>query len=203
MNKLTLPFLLIALAALAATAPAAPIPDELKTPVLHATKVGTKWVYTYGEEERTEVVTAASTKAGVTTISIEVWSKGEKTSSGQLAVSAAGVAEVGRYGKVYDHPVWLVKASARPGDRLNEPGKDNPLAPFRIVMLAGGVEDVAVPAGRFRAVRVDKKLVGRASSRTMATFYAPGVGVVKVAMRSDEEKWEPGEVLKSFTPGRE
>jgi hypothetical protein len=35
MTKLTLPLLLIALAGLAATGPAAPIPDEARAPVLY------------------------------------------------------------------------------------------------------------------------------------------------------------------------
>jgi len=62
-----------------------------------------------------------------------------------------------------------------------------------------GVEEVEVPAGRFRAVRVEwDRDHPRSPDFRTTIWYAPGVGEVKVAL--DGKPWT---VLKAFSPGGE
>ncbi|WP_020474616.1 TapB family protein [Zavarzinella formosa] len=61
-------------------------------------------------------------------------------------------------------------------------------------------EDVEVPAGKFKTIRLEmKSQVGRV--KTEATYwYAPNLGLVKMTGMSGN--LESVMVLKSFTPGK-
>ena len=67
------------------------------------------------------------------------------------------------------------------------------------VYEAVGVEDVVVPAGTFRALRVERSVRDEARPEDFrrTAWYAPGVGVVQTAMNG-----RPFEQLQSFEPGR-
>ena len=203
MTRLTLPLLLIPLAALAA---AAPVPDEAKAPVLyHATKVGTKWVYRHGDEEVTKTVTGVEARGAATVVTVEVSLRKEKVWSEQLAVSADGVALVGFDDVAFDRPAWLLRARVRVGDQWEAEYAGHSVA-VRTTATARGEEAVAVPAGRFRALRVEAVTVGRPeprTPRTSAVFYAPGVGVVREDVKTEAGVWVTTAVLKSFTPGKQ
>jgi hypothetical protein len=63
----------------------------------------------------------------------------------------------------------------------------------------GKEEEVEVPAGRFKALRVDAEYV-RGDERQRHTFWhAPRVGLVKAVLKTDTAEWT--QVLMSFTPG--
>jgi hypothetical protein len=64
---------------------------------------------------------------------------------------------------------------------------------------ASGPERVVVPAGTYRAVRVDMEMPyidGRKGMAKRSYWYAPGVGRVKDVADGEVT------VLKSFTPGK-
>jgi hypothetical protein len=99
------------------------------------------------------------------------------------------------FGKL-DAPYLLLRTPAKRGDawtgRLDQGGHW-----VRGRRTVAGVDEVEVPAGRFRAVRVewDRDQPAGADFR-MTIWYAPGVGEVKIAI--DGKPWS---VLKSFTRG--
>jgi hypothetical protein len=62
---------------------------------------------------------------------------------------------------------------------------------------AMGWETVEVPAGKFRAIRVECECKSDDGTRRITRWYAPGLGCVKWSDRNG------GSVRKSYTPGRE
>jgi len=70
-----------------------------------------------------------------------------------------------------------------------------------VVRTVGMIEDVEVPAGKFHAVRVEsEEPVGKELTQKTTTWYAPGVGWVKMVLQFGDAK--EVKVLKSFAPGK-
>jgi hypothetical protein len=107
-----------------------------------------------------------------------------------IAVSADGLFRVSSNGKAVDTPVMLFKLPAKAGTKW-ERGPEGSQTTYTVV----GEEDVEVPAGKYKAVRVEEAVGG--GTRTVL-WFAPGVGLVK--------QTNPGSdaivVLKAFTPGK-
>jgi hypothetical protein len=119
-------------------------------------------------------------------------------------VSAAGV-DVASEGRVrYDPPLPLLKLPHRAGGgwafeaTFNRGGGGTGTVVGRAT--AHGPEEVKVPAGTFRCVRVERTV--RADGfETRETFWlAPGVGQVK---RVSTGQHDSTRVLKSFTPAKD
>jgi hypothetical protein len=71
---------------------------------------------------------------------------------------------------------------------------------MKMSFTAGGSEEVEVPAGKYKAVRVDADGT-IAGTRTGVTYwFAPDIGVVK--MRYSIAGSDSVLELKSFTPGK-
>ena len=70
----------------------------------------------------------------------------------------------------------------------------------QVTYTVGKEEEVTVPAGTFKAIPVTSQVDvgGRLLKNT--SWYAPGVGVVKVVMANDGN--ERVQELKEFTPGK-
>jgi hypothetical protein len=67
------------------------------------------------------------------------------------------------------------------------------------VITIHGFEEVEVPAGKYRAVRVDTAAgMFNGNPVEAKAWYAPGIGLVK-----SEGSFGHKLVLKSFTPGKE
>jgi hypothetical protein len=181
---------------------AAPVPEGSGKPAYYATRVGTKWDYQLVEEELTEVLTAAEMKNGGTVVTVETRWRGHMVSSRMFSVSAEGVSQVGLLEERFDPPIYLLKTAARPGDRW-QVEHDGVFGRSRVTVTARGEETVEVPAGRFRELKVEVAYVGRPEPRTTVAYYAPGVGLVKEVVRTEEGKWVTIRVLKRFTPGKE
>src|SRR5262249_18740166 len=100
-------------------------------------------------------------------------------------------------------PGCLLRLPATPGDTWDEElpvrTKDGPL---KMKYTTGKEEDVEVPAGKFRAVRVEA-VSQVASSPTQITYwFAAGVGSVKIVYKDTGPKGgERVTVRKSFEPG--
>ncbi|HEX4607414.1 MAG TPA: hypothetical protein VH092_04335 [Urbifossiella sp.] len=189
---------LVVAAAEAQTLPVAPTPRE----VVHyfPTQVGAKWVYLSGDEEVIEVATKAQPKDGTTVVSIELQARGAALGTWQLAISAEGVDQLGVMQAVFDSPHCLLKVKARPGDRWEV--REEKVFDFRATYTARGEEVVEVPAGRFRVLKVEKTVVFESgAARMSATYFAPGVGVVKEVVRQMSGEWTTTRELKSFTTG--
>jgi hypothetical protein len=202
MTKLALPVLLIALSALAATAPAAPVPDAAKGPVLFfPTTKGTRWVYrlpngSLERQEVTRVITGVEWVGKEARVTVSTLADdGRALPLHTLRVSADGVFTVAEPdGRRIDPPVPRLKSPLSPGAEWELAYGDTLLR-----ATVGKAEEVVVPAGRYRAVRVG--IVIRLADGTrvrMTEWYAAGIGLIR-------EMWDRDTMqeLKSFTPGKE
>jgi hypothetical protein len=187
---------------------AAPVPKGEKKELYFPTTVGAKWVttMTMGDRtsETTETVTKVEAKGGVYTVTVEVEAKGGAISN-NFRVSDKEVARL-RRGGGEDDLVPLLRLAGKVGDKweLAVPAGKTPGARAKkLTYTLGKEEEVKVPAGTFKAIRVDfeAEQQGRVNQKD-ATWYAPGVGLVK-AIQDIGGKAERTVVLKSFTPGKE
>ena len=104
-----------------------------------------------------------------------------------------------------DRPEWLLKLPYKVGETWESGGEQELRDPFpnqKWTHTSDGEEDVKVPAGTFRALRVTSKGHGIPGSilpplEPSTVWYAPRVGVVKIT--SVPTVW----VLKSFERGEE
>jgi hypothetical protein len=192
---------LASLAALSAAVAAPGAKDKDKDPPLYfPTKEGTTRVYAnrVGDHETvlTDTVTKVEAKDGgfrVTTVL-----KGGSATESVTDVSGRGVFRVSGAGRPLPEPLPLLKLPAAAGDTWEErPG--GPAGPVFAYTVGKEVE-IEVPAGRFRAIPVEMKSDFRGRAQATTTWYAPGVGAVKLSSKT--EAGERTQLLKSFTPGK-
>lgn len=163
------------------------------------TRPGTRWVYK--GDGTAEVVTSAERDGGYTVLRIGRERDGKVTPYRQLSVSAGGLfAGVGGRKETLEQ---LLRLPARAGDTWS--GTDRLDGRLTRRYTVAGEEDVTVPAGKYRAVRVDVEAVrgGGVMSRS-SSWYAPGVGLVRVVSKNVAAvaPREVERVLETFTPGR-
>jgi hypothetical protein len=186
-------------------APAAPVPREDQYPVLYfPTKVGTKWVYEDGTDEkiigeRTETITEVEVKADGAIVTIGR-PDGEKVLDRRkvyvtlkgLFFNSAGASEAPAF------VPWL-KLPVSEKERWTQ----RPLEESEINFAVVGAEEVSVPAGKYHAVRVERKK----GHQKFVEWFAPKVGVVKYVLSArvsdHEERVAYTSVLKSFTLGKD
>jgi hypothetical protein len=208
----------------------APPPKNAKDPGREwyfPTKVGARWVYNWklgpkgGEKEleRTYVITDVADKGGakIVTLAQEV-----KSGAGQPAgvkvyplekylVSDDGLfltefvdrsvpARADSTFTKLDPPWALLKLPVKPDqswEHRSLRGEHESKFLYRTV----GREEIEVPAGKYKAVRVEEELVvldnGKPLTITKKHWYAPGVGRVRFEQPQDVKE------LKSFSPGKE
>jgi DUF3108-like len=196
----------------AALGTATPVPTHLMKPVpYHPTAVGTKWVYEDdGADTSTYAVSDAAAGAGGTVVTVVEVVDGRACPWQKVLVSAAGITRIELFGTPLDPPDALLRLPAKAGDSWETEaigkvgGRWDPIRRQReedITLVgkrtAGKVERVVVPAGTFTAIRVESEVAINGRARRTTNWYAPGVGLVKLAY-GDSAK-----VLKSFTPGKE
>lgn len=200
--------LALALAGWSVAAPSSTAPADLD---YYPTAVGTKWVYELNGRDQTWEVTAAEAKAGETLVTFTQSIAGGKPEPIlKASVSAKGVYQL-EMGPFKVDPVcelqFPVKAGARwsvdiPSQTVGSPPQGGGLRGSTGTVTVGDAEDVEVPAGKFRAVRVDVTITAEdgkplTKPRRLTRWYAPGVGLVKVAAGPDITR-----ALKEFTPGK-
>jgi hypothetical protein len=189
---------LVPLAALSAVAAAPGAKDRDQNPQLYfPTKEGATRVYANRvgdrETELTDTVTRVEGKDG--TFRVTTVLKGGAATEAVTEVSAKGVFRVSVAGRPLPALQALLKLPAKAGDawEVRPAGPGGPVFAYTV----GKEEEVEVPAGKFKAVPVEMKADAFGRVQTTKTWYAPGVGAVKVT--------GPGErtqVLKSFTAGK-
>jgi hypothetical protein len=192
--------------ALAMTASAAPVPKHLmKEPVLyHPVEPGAKWVYQFhGADdpigrEVVEVVVAVHHPKGEPGVKVaELGSvfEGKTRGSGcYVGVSRTGLVEgyMSASGNFVGHTPSLRIGDA-PGTRWETAYDEN----NKQKHIFRGEEDVEVPAGKFRALRVETAYYYKgAAGQVWNRWYAPGIGMVKLVDAQGGTK-----VLKEFTAG--
>jgi hypothetical protein len=195
--------LAIVLAALAATAPAAPVPDDAKAPVLFFPTTPVTWVYeSWGVRwdysvEVIEVVMSVQDRKGEKVLALGSVHDGKAhPSNSMMAVGGRGLTKgYTIFNERYETGDRVLRWPIVAGDSWA--GRPRPeYLEWRYTTR--GWETVTVPAGRYDAVRVDTSRVLHNGKTELVTsaWYAPGVGMVR---------WEDSEgrrqVLKRFVRG--
>lgn len=197
---------LFALGLFVAPAPSAPKPKDGEKPAHYfPTTVGTKRVIEMtmrGKSTETiEVVTAVEEKDGMTVVSVGRELGDRVVPFFEYGVSDKGLFRVTLYenGRPRKSPACLVHLPATPGETWEEEPPVRAIAKTKYTM--GKEEEVEVPAGKFKALRVEV-ITKPAADRTLhQTFwYAAGVGSVKIV--TNDGGVDRVTVLKSFTPGK-
>ena len=188
---------LLAPALLLAVAPADPVPKMKPQDSYYPTAKGAKWVYDVNGADTPQVVTGVEKKGGATVVSVERRTnlEGRPVVTAKVAVSDEGLYQVEADGRALDPPWCLLKLPHRPGNKWKNTGED----PGQTETRTGfGPEEVEVPAGKYKAIRVESEALFEGKLYRSTTWFAPGVGLVKFVHHDGEVH-----VLKSFTPGKD
>lgn len=178
---------------------AAPVPKEKGKELYFPVEIGAKKVMQRtggvgGAEEYTQTVTKVEEKDGVFTVTVHQESGGRDWPTLVYEVSVKGVFQKKAGGGKETEPAPLLKLPAKEGDTWEA---DQPKG----TVTVGKEEEVEVPGGRFKAVKVEvTRPGGRGQSPKTTLWYAPGVGLVKqvIATGGADRVTE----LKAFTPGK-
>jgi hypothetical protein len=196
-----LPPLLVASAAVAAPAlkdnPAHYYPTRVGDTAVHEIRTGDR------TRESVEVVTRVEEKGGALHVTSEFQMDGQLPKFDRtVEVSDTGVTRYAAVGRNLDTAMRMLRLPAKVGatwhfEFRSPAGEKRREFSYTITAVA---EDVEVPAGRFKAIRVEgvSELQGRKTNTT--TWYAPRVGMVKTVQASGEV--ETVSVLKAFTAGK-
>jgi hypothetical protein len=187
-----------ALTALAAPARAGDAPEE--TPY-YPLKVGTTWTYRDADAPgaaKIVVKVARQEKVGdVLCARVETHKDGKAAGYEHVAVAKDGVYRHSINGLRPDRPLLLLKLPPRGGDEWPVAGKLGGET-FAGTMTAAE-EDVAVPAGKYRALVVSGEVKVGDAALASAHAFAKDVGPVRVrteaqgqVVRLELEKFEPG-----------
>jgi hypothetical protein len=190
-----------------AAALAAPVPKDQKDVLYYPTTKDSKWTYTTrtptgAVSETTEFVTDVQKKDdGSFVVTVGRMFKDKVSVFQKIEVTGKGLARVGAGGgAVMDPPRTLLKAGAKVGDTWDHNPKPGQGQPGKYVFR--GPEEVEVPAGKYKALKVEADIEFQKDKPSRVTYwYAPGVGQVKIVTRDD--KGERVQELKAFTPGKE
>jgi hypothetical protein len=148
----------------------------------------------------TRTVKSVDRVVGHVVVVIQEESKGSKTSEEVYDQSDAGLFILARDGQFFDSPLCVARLPLKAGDtwEVNDPA----VYSVPLKFTTGEEEEIKVPAGRYKAVRIEKKMVLRNGKMIRVTDWAaPGIGVVKVrAWFADGS--EAVQILKSFTPAK-
>jgi hypothetical protein len=183
----------------------APGPKGKPVPLYFGTRVGDTWVYEIrtpaAKVDMIEAVSAADEKDGVVVVAVTRTYQGETAVSQQLAVSEQGLQLLAVGGSNLSHAQWVVKVPVKAGDTWTvdldaPPGRQ----PLKLTYTVRGEEEVEVPAGKFKAVRVDTTLNDPVVPMPISRWYAPGIGLVKSVSKIGKD--DRVQILKSFTTGK-
>jgi len=170
---------------------AAPVPKAKDALPPFATTEGDTLEYEYSTRGKphawyTERVTGAEKqKDGSAHVTIRTAVTGGETFSTTFAVSGTVLSTVAKGQDQLTKPSRVLKLPLAVGAKWEELNEKYEVT---------AEEEVEVPAGKFKAVKVEKTT----SEGTWRTWYAPGVGIVKMTATVTETVLE----LKAFKPGK-
>jgi hypothetical protein len=139
------------------------------------------------------------------TTTIKTSRSGKSSGSGSSRVSKSKMSEEGLFlmsegEEAYDPPMRIIPLPVKEGETWES---DKPFVKWKVT---AGMEEVAVPAGMFKAIRLEgegeTEKSDKSDKRTPIRYthwYAPDIGRVKSITKLGDD--EIVEVLKSFVPG--
>jgi hypothetical protein len=179
-----------------------------KPALYYPIRKGDTWVYeTKGRKDGTsteyvQVVTKVETKEGVVHVTLGMVEGGETALWAEVEVSQAGVVSRIAAGRKLDPPKAVIKLPFKPGEKWHyqpNPEGGGPVGKRTYTSVAE--EEVEVPAGKYKAIRIDETWEDRGGPMRSSHWFAPGVGLVKQS--TFEGSTETVDfVLKSFKPGK-
>jgi hypothetical protein len=178
-----------------ALALAAPRAKEREAAAYFPTREGDKREYEVRAGDKveggyTDVVTKVEKRDGAPRVTITRDYPGSAPYVTTIAVAADGLSRVAVGDKPLDKPAVLLRLPAKVGTEWEYEGGG---ARYKVVEADAEVE---VPAGKYKAVRVELGADGAAARTTL--WFAPSVGLVKM-VGADGDRVT---VLKSFTPSK-
>jgi hypothetical protein len=151
------------------------------------------------KEQVTEWVTAVETKSGMTIVSFSISEDGPVNY--RHGASKDGVFCLSLGATTYDPPYRLLKLPAKEGETWEEPLSVRAKEKEKVKFTTGKEEEIEVPAGKFRAIRVESEYSNTLGETIQTTYWhTAGLGVVRTLT-----KFKSGDrlqVLNSFTPGK-
>jgi hypothetical protein len=173
---------LLVLAIGVASAAQQPEPDKEKTPDYYPLKPGTKWIYQFEENgkkmEITSQVAKLETIEGKSLALIERLVGGDVKETEHLTATDKGIFLNRRNGVEHSPPVCLLQYPVKKGDAWES---ETTLGNQQMKVKSKSVdfEEVTVPAGKYKAVRVDVEIAVGGINANLTYWFAPDVGIVK------------------------
>lgn len=196
---------------------AAPEPKEPNDDAYFPTEVGAKWVYQFqidkqaGTTERTEIVTAVEENNGAKLVTVnEIKDDGKDDMMYTIRVSHRGLHLVSTRFSTLKPELCVLRLPFKEASNWEATVTYSSLSSgYETVenrkFTAVALEEVKVPAGKFKAIRLLEKRKSGVLEREYTKWYAPQVGLIK------QEYWDGvtdrplvkvTSVLKSFTPAK-
>jgi hypothetical protein len=168
------------------------------------TTVGDRWViemqYKTHTVEYTEVVTGVDKKDGGLVVSVGREVDGKLGSySSDVRVTDKGLFRITLLGTVYDEPYCILKLPLKPGESWTTQVKSDGQVTSTFKYKAIEEETVEVPAGKFKAFRIEVDIDSRGQPAKSVIWYNARVGAVKMEHEAGDSSYT--RVLKSFKPG--
>jgi hypothetical protein len=168
------------------------------------TTVGDRWVtemrYNSGTSEYTEVVTAVEKTDGGVVVTVGREADGKLLpQTSDVRVTDKGLFRVSLLGTVYDEPYCILKLPLKPGTSWTTQVKSDGTVNSTFKYRAIKEETVEVPAGKFKAFRIEVDTDSQGRSGKSVIWYDARVGAVKLEHEAGDSSYV--RVLKSFKPG--
>jgi hypothetical protein len=174
---------------------AAPGSKDPPPKLFYPTKVGTKRVYDRDTGGRyVEVVTEAKTAGGETLVTVCEEADGKLEPSDVVSVTDKALASRYSGADPFNPPVTFLKPAAKAGETWDVDSVANGLT-IKGKFTAKGEEEVEVPAGKFKALRVEAEMTVNGRPFRSTAWYALDVGMVKTVNPSNTK------VLRTITVG--
>jgi hypothetical protein len=181
---------------------AAPPPKgDAAKDLYHPVTVGTTWVYDESDHDTTIVLSKVEAAEKGTLVTCDfISAAGTRTPCHKIRVSADGLWMTEKVGEEYEPALQLLKAPFKSNDKWEVATRRGAVRVTGTFTLAAE-EEVTVPAGKFKAVKVIRSdfKIGARPGPAEAVWYATGVG--KVKREDDADK--PIRTLKKITPGKD
>jgi hypothetical protein len=168
------------------------------------TTVGDRWVtemrYPSGTSEYTEVVTAVEKKDGGRVVTVGREANGKLLpQTSDVRVTDTGLFRVSLLGTVYDEPYCILKLPLKPGESWTAQVKSDGTVTSTFKYRAIKEEAVEVPAGKFKAFRIEVDTDSQGRTGKSVIWYDARAGAVKMEHEAGDSSYV--RVLKSFKPG--
>lgn len=179
-----------------------PLPKDRLNKAYFPIRVGDRWVLQIKNgdsvSEVTEVVTEVEKTDGQFIVTVGREINGQVSRFSKTLVTEKGIFRLSQGKVTYDPPLCVLMVGAKRGETWQN---DTRGKTRQIKYTAEGEEEIEVPAGKFKALRVTTELILDEARGTKATvWYAPSLGLIKSV--SEIKEVQRVQLLKSFTPAK-